>query len=292
MKVLTAFYDLAIGPVSFDFVPFLVRAKMEAGDRRLHVVIVPDPKGLGGMFRDKSNLYDVHEMRWRLWNLVIPACGLADASVTLATDWEQARTLATGEVWPPDWDRQSLKAKRYVPRVVLDAAKAGRAVHRLHASPHALRCVGEYFGSKGKPVVTITSRNTYEPGRNTSRSFAELADALVPRYSVVPIEDTVDELRRGFGFGGINLDLRMACYQLAHTNIIGNHGPAQLLWFSDSKFLQFNAAMPFKDWKRFWIDHIGVNVDACEQLPWATPHQRFVYGPPSVDVLREYLQAL
>ena len=49
---LTCFYDLGVGPVSYDFVVFLIKAEIERrrlGAKRMHVVIVPMPGGMGGM---------------------------------------------------------------------------------------------------------------------------------------------------------------------------------------------------------------------------------------------------
>lgn len=290
MRTLTAFYDLAVGPVSYDFIPFLIRAKMaaeDAGCGRLHVVIVPDPKGVGGMFRDKTNLYDAHEMQWRLWNLIIPACQFAGATVTLATDFAQAARLVTQDVFPANWNAQSLKHKEYLVRPIVEAAREGRVIPRLHAPEHAKRAVKHWMSTSGRKLATITLRNTYEPGRNADRqAYAEIATALENNlYRVIRIEDTADELRNGKGYAGINLDLRMACYELASVNVIGNNGPAQLLWFSDAPFIEFECAMPFKDWRQFWVDHIGMDVDAGEQLPWARPDQRFIYAAPSADLI-------
>jgi len=290
VRTLTAVYDLAVGPVSFDFVPFLVRAMMaaeDAGCPRLHVVIVPDPKGVGGMFRDKTNLYDVHEMQWRLWNLVIPACQLAGASATLATDFAHASRLVGQDFFPSGWSSQSLRKKEYLVRPIVEAAKAGRKIPRLHASEHAKRSVRHWMATGGRKLATITLRNTYEPGRNADRqAYASIAAALeLDGYRVLRIEDTADELRNGSGYAGINLDLRMACYELAAVNIVGNNGPAQLLWFSDAPFVEFECAMPFKDWRKFWEQHIGMDVGAAEQLPWARPDQRFIYAAPTVEFL-------
>lgn len=288
MKTLTAFYDLAVGPVSYDVIPFLVQARMaaeDAGCDDLHIVIVPDAKGVDGMFRDKLHLYDAAEMHWRLWNLVIPACRLIGASVTLATDWAQAKSLAVGNVWPEDWDRQSPQRRHYFMRPILDAARSGRTIPTLKASKHARRNVAAYFKSFGRPVVTITNRNTYEDERNTSSAALELAAALRENCSAVMIDETLDELARGYGYGGINLDLRMAMYECASMNIIGNNGPAVLLWFSAAPYMHMSAAMPFDRWRAFWETHIGLDVGAKEQLPWAKENQTLIYEPMSVAAI-------
>jgi len=287
VKTLTAYYDLAIGPVSFDVLPFLIRARMAAEDTaciHVHVVIVPDAKGVGGMFRDKLHLYDEAEMRWRLWNLVIPACQLAGASVTLATDWAQARSLKTADVWPPDWDTQTLLNKRYLPRPIVDAARGGRNIPRLHASSHALKKVRRWFSTLGN-VVTLTLRNTYEPSRNSDPvAWAALESAIKARgYAVVTMQDTDVALSRGHGFGELNLDLRMACYELASLNIAGNNGTSFLMWFSEAPFILMESSMPIATWRHFWVKHIGIDVDHAEQLPWARVDQRLVYESATAE---------
>ena len=94
--MLTAFYDFAVSPPSFDFVNFLVLAEVER--RRLdatgvQVVFVPDKNdGLGS-----SALYDEKQKLWRLRNLLAPACNLLPScrQVTIcATRAEAAKLLA------------------------------------------------------------------------------------------------------------------------------------------------------------------------------------------------------
>jgi len=144
---LVAFYDLRVGPVSFDFVVFGIKAKMEAarvGAARVHFVIVPGD-GPGG-FRDKSAFYDQHEARWRFWNILLPACQLLGATFTYAQDWGQAELVASGSgdhCWPPDWRRQTLKNRPHLIGDVIADSRKGELVPRLDASTHARRKVRE-----------------------------------------------------------------------------------------------------------------------------------------------------
>jgi hypothetical protein len=163
VKTLNAFYDLDVGPVSYDFVVFLIKAELErkrVGADRLHVVIVPG-EGPGGM-RDKSGFYDQHEAKFRLHNICIPACALIGATVTLATDWEQAELLAVGRAWPPDWNNQTLRTRPHLIGGIVEAAKAGTPIPRLQASEHARRVVRKLW--QGQRVVTMTQRHTYLNG--------------------------------------------------------------------------------------------------------------------------------
>ena len=54
-------------------------AQRKIGADRMHVTLV-------GEMRKKPQ-YDEHEARWRLWNIVVPACALFDATVALVPDW-------------------------------------------------------------------------------------------------------------------------------------------------------------------------------------------------------------
>lgn len=284
MKTLAAFYDLAVGPVSFDVVAFLVKAQMAAEARRccrLHVVIVPDPNGVGGVFRDKLQLYDLNEMQWRLWNIVIPACQLAGATVTLAASRAQALSTKADEHWPDDWRDQSLAKRHHLIGPLIEAAKAGAVIPRLTASAHALAKVGAYYHSLARPVVTMTRRQTYDRARNSDAGEWDLFERQLRRagYAVVTLHDTAVALEQGSGFGELNLDLRMACYQLACQNVIGLNGPAALLWFSGAPFAMFDAPSPghaeWPSWEAYKLHGA--------QLPWATPQQRIFYDRATAD---------
>lgn len=286
MKVLTAFYDLAVGPVSFDFVVFLVKAEMarrRAKCERLHVVIVPFEQGVGGMFRDKTSLYDEHEMRWRLWNICIPACQLLGASVTLATGWDQARRLnALGDPWPVDWDRQTLKDRRHLIGDIITAARSGEKVPGLSASGHARRKVRSAYVRLVKPVITMTMRSTYLPERNSDRqAWLRAKQHIEDRgCAVLMFEDTGVALANGHGYGELNLDVRMACYQEAVLNLQANNGAASLCWFSEKPYRMFGAGVPAEEWDGLFVKQ---GLPLGETWPWATPRQKIVYGPTSAE---------
>lgn len=292
MRTLTAYYDLRRGPVSFDFILFLVQALMaaaDAGAHRLHVVIVPYADGVGGAFMDKRHLYDAEEMHWRLWNIVIPACRMAGASVTLATGWDQARKLAD-LIWPPDWDRQDPRRRHHLTKELVAAAKAGRAIPKLGAMEHARRKVRGIIARAGKPLVTITQRKTYEPLRNSDPALWDrVAAELSERFHVVRLLDTDEALGLGAGFGELNLELRLALYQEAAQNIHPHGGPAVLCWFSGAPFLMFGAALPAEFWRKNWIVNVGLEIG--EQLPWARWDQRIIYEEASEACVRRELEA-
>lgn len=285
MTTLTAFYDLAVGPVSFDCVTFLVKAELhrrKCGAARLHVVFVPDPKGPGG-FRDKSAFYDEHEARWRFWNICVPACQLIGASLTVATDWRQARAIAGDALhhFPHDWDRQTLKNRRHLVGDLIAAAKAGEAIPMLSASKHARRSVLDRWGRRER--VTLTLRSTYLKERNSDRdAWGCLAEHIRSSgYVPVVLEDTSYALVHG-GYGELNLDLRMAMYQEAALNLQANNGAASLCWFSERPYRMFGAGVPADEWDGLFVRQ-GLPLGAT--WPWAKPQQKIVYGPTTAKQL-------
>lgn len=293
-SVLTAVYDLAVGPVSYDFVVFLVKADMarrKAKADKLHVVIVPYADGVAGMFRDKTVLYDKHEMRWRLWNIVIPACQLMDASVTLATDWAQVESMRTDAVWPQDWRHQTLKNRRHLVGDIIAEHAKGTYVPMLQASPAARRAVRDRWDlTRTTPLVTMTMRKTYFDGRNTDDTEWWPAKNMISAggYQVVVLRDVSEALLDGGGYGEYNLDLRMALYQEAALNLQANNGAASLCWFSDKPYRMFDAGVGSTrdEWEGLFVRQ-GLPWGAS--WPWAQPQQKIIYERSTSDVIiREF----
>lgn len=292
MTVLTAYYDLAVGPVSFDFVVFAIKAEMareKAKADKLHLIIVPFERGVAGMFRDKTAFYDEHEMRWRLWNICVPAAQLLDAHVTLAPDWTQAKRLAQ-VCWPSDWDRQTLKDRRHLVGDVITWNRGGAPVPELLPSMHAGRKVEEAFKRLGKPVVTMTLRSTYLKERNSDLGAWDRARRHIESkgYAVVILQDTDVALSQGNGYGELNLDVRMACYDKAALNLQANNGAASLCWFGTAPYRMFGAGVPAEEWNGLFVKQ-GLPLGTT--WPWAKPGQKLVYGPTSADqIIAEFDQ--
>jgi hypothetical protein len=278
VSLLTAFYDLERGPVSFDFVTWLVRALMERDARAcsaLHVVVVPKEDGLGGFSRNWGP-HDEHAARWRLWHIVAASCPLARATLTIAHRRAQAERLCHGAYWWPP-ERVHLVAP------IMAAARKGVSIPLLGATEGARRYVRAWLAAVPRPVVTLTLRSQEnDPARNAAvAEWAGLECWLAERgYEVVTLNDTNLALARGHGYAELDPDLRLALYERAEMNVVGNNGPAALLWHSAAPYLRVGAGIP-ADW--------GTNLGLAqgEQVPWARPGQRLVYGPDTFDVMRE-----
>src|SRR5215470_811308 len=108
-KTLFAFYDLKVGPITFDCLWFLAGADLERRRRGLdtiHVVIVPGPyEGVRRERDDYEAVIDPANRGERIQNILVQACALLPscAAVTQAASREEAaffRSVAARHVFP------------------------------------------------------------------------------------------------------------------------------------------------------------------------------------------------
>ncbi len=297
MKTLTAFCDLALCPVSYDFVVWLMRALVER-DRRgcdhLHVVLVPHEQGLGGFARNWGE-HDEPATRWRLWHIVMDCIPLAGATVTLAASkaqsaaifWGTVQQRADAQMWQPQ-ERSHLAGQ------LIEDCRAGKGFKTgLRPTEAARRYVAQWFDDDPRPLITLTTRRQEtHADRNSSHDAWDSFYGWLPesKYSVVRLEDSHDGLAHWEGcWAQISADLRLALYERAALNCIGTNGPAILLWFSGAPFLEFGFGLPAEVWAEHMEKHLSLKHG--EQLPWATPNQRLVWRPDTFAVMREEFEA-
>jgi len=264
---------------------FMAQAEMErrkTGADNLHVCLF-------GEVRKKSQ-YDEAEAEWRLWNIVVPAARLFGAMLSVTPGRDGFR--AFGEMipgdyfWPHRWQFQKYDAaqgiRRHLVGGLIKQAKNGEPIARPTASEHALRAVRKL--AEGRKFVTMTTRETYLPERNSDAgAWAQAANEIARRgYSVQRIVDTSTALREGHGFAELNLDLRMAWYQTAEFNICANTGPASLLWLSDRPYVMMGAGVPAEEWDGLFVKQ---GLPLGESWPWALPNQRIAYGKETAETI-------
>lgn len=286
MTVFTAFYDLEYGPISFDFMAWLVRSKMEAnlrGHEHLHVVVVPKEDGLGGFSRHWGG-HDEAAARWRLSHIVVAAGPLMGCSVAVAPTREYAEDIRDSYLGDHFYWWPSGKAHFIGP--VVTAARKGRKISMFAATEGAKRYVRAHLGS-GDRVITLTLRNhTGDPDRNTDpKAWDQFARWLYDAgRRVVILDDANDALRAGRGYYEADVDLRLALYESAVMNVVGNNGPAELLKYSAAPYLAFDLGQS-DGWRAHFEKYCGLKVG--DQLPWATSRQRLVYRRSTLDNLKE-----
>ncbi|MEX0814231.1 MAG: hypothetical protein WD014_01035 [Dongiaceae bacterium] len=312
-ETLYAFYDLKVAPITYDILWFLAAADLERrrlGLARVHVVIVPGPyQGAREEEPSYELVVDAEARRWRIDNILVPACRLLPAcrGLTLAGTRAEAaavRSRLARHVYPAGYETALPLAPH--PKHCLRPAEAGvRPIGVLRASPAALGYVDRWLAPRleGRRLVTITLRDyPYYPTRNSNLAawteFARRLDAML--YFPVFVLDTERTLDLPSAVADLpvfrtvswNLSLRMALYERAWLNLGVNTGPMGLCWLNDTtRYLTFKILTPeapqtsprFARWCGFEPDR---------SLPFATPLQRWVWEDDSVEAIEREFAAM
>lgn len=307
--LLYAFYDLAVAPVTFDFLWFLVGAELERrrrGLRAVHVAIVPGPhKGFRRENPEYEARVDAAARQARVRSMLVPACALLPSisGVTVASSREQAELLAAlagAAVFPQAYEPA---LPRYPgPQEALRASREeGAGIAVLQAPKEDLRAVDSWLAAQGcrRDVVTVTLRSyDYTPERNSNiAAWAAFARSLDPvRFLVVFVPDATrcleppPEILHGFpvfGQAALVLGLRMALYERAYLNLGVNNGPMGLCWLNErTRYLTFkilsNAAPNTSaDYMKFLGFEIG------RSLPFATTRQQWVWADDELPGIQQ-----
>lgn len=304
---LTAYYDLAVSPISFDFAVFLILAELhrrETDSDRLRVIIVPG--GQDG-FREDDSAYDIDNKRWRLQNIIIPLTTLLDHEVALeiCPNRNAAANLMTrhkGPVFPEGYTVAEPVADFFLSSIVAASAR-GKAIPSFRAGPQALRYMSEWLGHQAgdKKPVTITLRESdYNLNQNSNLeawiSFA--GDLDLDIYCPIFVPDTAKCFApqpepllsfRTCTVAAVNLQLRAALYELSWLNMMVPNGPGELCRLSDSiRYLYFKVVSGTADTtSTLLIASQGIEIGG--QLPHATPFQRLIWEPDDhAAIIREF----
>ena len=312
--LLYAFYDLAVAPVTFDFLWFLVGAELarrRSGLGGVHVVIVP---GLHAGVRRESPEYEARvsaaARNARVQRILVPACSFLPSlcGVTVAASRGQAERLlsdAAGAVFPP---RYEPGLPRYPgPQEPLRAAREeGARIGVLRAADPDLCEVDRWLAARGcvGKLVTITLRGyEYTPERNSNiEAWAAFARGLDPvRFSVVFVPDRAQCLElepaalRGFAImreAALMLGLRMALYERAYLNLGVNNGPMGLCWLNErTRYITFkilNKAAP--NTSAEYMKFLGFEIG--RSLPFATSGQQWVWAEDELPIIEQAFAAM
>lgn len=266
--------DFGRVPISYDFVIWLVRAKLEAqraGHTGIHVLLnpreEPDADGYGGhrkIGRDWGG-HDNAVEAFRFWHIVVPALQVAGATFEFRLE--------------PIGQFVELDALAHHAGGLIAAGRNGESIPRINASPLARASAKKHLARLGKRVATITIRaHNATDGRDSDGSQWALVQQWleVRGWGVVVVSDTAKALRQMTPAYAIDLDLRLALYQEAALNLHVTGGPAHICWFCEAPFIQFKCARPHEPYRKHWEKYLMLKTG--DQLPWASPKQVLNYG--------------
>src|SRR5207245_2370486 len=151
--------------------------------------------------------------------------------------------------------------------------------------------------------ITITLRSYgIDPSRNSNlEAWATFAHELDPdRFAPIFVLDTetamdpVPPAIRDFPVSHEapwNLALRSALYELAYLNLAIVHGPTELLWYNDR--CRYVIFFPRDESRQTNKEFIAANgLVHGEPLPFATPLQKWVWGPDDLDIIKREFAAM
>lgn len=231
--MLTAFYDLAVSPPTFDVLGFLAtaeRKRIELGEPTLRIVIVPGPDN--GFRKDNLPPRDPKVRMRMLKKIVLKLCKLLPSvgEVVHCETRADAVAFKTGHVFPDGYD-EAQPVMSYGTKLITNAIRAGCMPFR------ADRPV-----TKNDRLIAITLREAhYWPSRNSNLpEWQKVARHFMKAgYEVVFVRDTEQATKALPGLrtdpdASISLQSRLALYETARLNMFVNNGPAALAMLSQN----------------------------------------------------------
>ncbi len=306
-----AFYDLESGPVTYDFIQFLVLAEKFRrlnGNRHLQVVFVPGGHQGFRNRTERDHFLSEGRKEWRLVQLLMHACYLVPAcvGVTRLRSRDEANAVlartAAANVFPGGYSLANPICP-YLLSFVVQFATPGPDIRTLRAPPLARALAQAYFRELAgeTPVVTITLRQSdFQPQRN-SRLDEWLAFAGRCRgrgYYPVFIPDTEAVLQGRsaalpgfpvFDLAALSIGIRAAAYEASWHNMMVNSGPYTLCLYDRSAgYSMFKLLVP-DIMTTSAAFHVAQGTAPGTQVPFAGPRQRWVWEDDSLDAIeREF----
>lgn len=270
-------YNVPGGPLSFDFLTWLVDAEMtrrrEGAPAPLKVCFWYGQDGQSGLEDDRR--------QGLMANVVRPALKLIGAVEDSTVTYGRAKEMFTT-------------------KDIAAAVRAGESVPKLRPSLDAMRTVARWLKAdecdyRAYPV-TITLRESEQyPYRNSNlNAWLCFATYLQQRDErVVIVRDTAKAKIPIMGFetypeAAINLDIRCALYDRAKINMFVSNGPATLAYFSSRPWMMMLHLEPdghpyTPNTPKFWQEQFGVEPGG--QFPWSLPDQRIIWAKDTYENL-------
>ena len=296
--VLVFVYDLAVAPITFDFISFLAAAELtrrRKGLAHLDVVFVAE-QGLRKEPPEYEAKVDLAARSWRVRNMLVPALALLPSvrSYSVCASREQAKQIVAGaeqQIYPPDYrvELPRLPAKALLHEM---AREGDKVWPMLRASPAARRYVKSYLdkvAGERRPLVISMRNYGFGPRRNSRTAdwiaFADRCDKS--RFAPIFVPDTeLAMTTESADLGGHpaclaacwNVEIRMALYEAAWLNLGIMNGPLELCWLNENVryliFLPMGADAINSAEALIENGHrIGADLD------FATSYQHIVWAP-------------
>lgn len=304
---LTAFFDLQVCPITFDFVVFAALAEMarvRQGCVTIHFVVVPGDKD---GFREDDLAYDLSQKQWRILNIVLPGCWLfgSHVSVSVCENREEALRIeerSDGPVFPEAYSVHK-PVGNFLWSGVTAAAACGEPIPQVRPSLQATDFMTTWLANRTgnrRPISITLRESSHGTVRNSSiDDWIRFAHSLdTETYCPIFVRDTErfgDPTPEGLTdfllceAASLHIDLRVALYEQSWLNLVIPNGPGVLgMLSSDIRFIMFKMVTEeFANTSSAHVQSLGFKIGG--QIPQATPYQRLVWEPDTFEViLREF----
>ncbi len=269
----SAFYDFAVSPYSFDFAQFLLCAKANGCDE---IVIVPGermvPDGNGGMVEFQK--CTPGEQEYRMNNLLL---GLCPDAILCQTRGE-AKTLWHDECFPEGYTVDTPVQSHTMGAVM----KAGKIFPFVASAEKIAEAEKDGWKKENMAVITIR-QSRIKPGRNSNiAEWIRAADWLrLQGFTPVFVPDT-DQPKMAFGNhlscekAALDVQYRLALYDLAALNLGVNNGPMALNLYSRRPMIYFKPiTIDYKESSAEYWKNSGLPPGS--QPPWFGGTQRIIW---------------
>lgn len=272
------FYNVAGGPLSFDFIPWLIDQEQTR-------------------IREKAPF----PLKVRFWFGADGKSGLdAPVRVLFFENVVKPALKLIGAVEDPTMEFGRFK-EFYANRYITEACKAGESIPYLEASEEIieqvrLHCKFYDYGYKAPVVITLRETTPW-PQRNSNftawTQFAWKIREEGERVIFVRDYSKADQTHSYFDTypeASKNILVRMALYQLAKYNLTVSAGASALTLYSDTPWMTFielkEDGYAFRpDTPSFWKENQG--IEQGEQYPWCKENQRLIWKPDTYENIVE-----
>lgn len=294
-EVITAYYDMKVAPITFDFCNFIIAAAAYAiakGRPDFDLVVIADA------FRNltpREQAYTLVERKWRIWNLITEivkiAPNIADFSLL-----QRPPASFKSNSYPPNFHPTGSNAIAYNKMPVIKLHSMGIDVRMFKASDYAKRAIDALIPNIGKKLIAITLRKSLIDSSRDSRlpDWIEFIKMLETRgYQVVIVPDQDDALGQRelnkYGWhvidvASMSLDLRLAIYERAHMNYVTNGGMVDILVFTKAPFKWFSVIVEGHTMARAEY-YTSMGMEYGSKYPWLDDNQEMLWIPDSLPNL-------
>lgn len=267
-RTLTAVYDLAVSPPTFEFMSFLAeaeKARLAGGYKRLDVVFQPGPdRG----FRDDQLPPSIPMRRSMLWRVCVAAARLLPAIGNVTVN--KQRKPIHGDRFPAAWTLDG-PVPHYGPKYCRDM------VPILAASDVASQYVADRF-PPGFVCITLRGAKHWANRNSDMKAWREVAAWLERNgFAVVWVPDEDGEAPSNSTIAAeafFDVDIRAAIYEQAALCLGVSGGPTALMCLLNCRFLIFDKPDSQFPCGKDWLQRTqGFGPD-----PQFCAHGRVVWG--------------